>query len=89
MAPRNTRPTSRASAAGRVAIVTGAARGIGLALTRKFLADGYRVALLDIDAPALMTAAARLGGEDTVLAIECDVALPKQVKASIDRAAAQ
>ena len=64
------------SAPGKVAVVTGAARGIGLAVARKFLVDGYRVALLDIDAPALLQAAAGLGGKDKVLAIECDVALP-------------
>jgi len=32
----------------RVALVTGAARGIGLATARRFLAEGWRVALLDI-----------------------------------------
>ena len=72
----------------KVAIVTGAARGIGLAVARKFLDLDYRVALLDIDAPALLQAAAGLGGNDKVLALECDVAVPLQVKASIDRVAA-
>src|SRR4029078_8560512 len=33
----------------KVALVTGSARGIGLATARRFLADGWRVALLDID----------------------------------------
>jgi NAD(P)-dependent dehydrogenase (short-subunit alcohol dehydrogenase family) len=36
-------------AADKVALVTGAARGIGLATARRFLADDWRVALLDID----------------------------------------
>jgi NAD(P)-dependent dehydrogenase (short-subunit alcohol dehydrogenase family) len=75
-------------AVGKVAIITGAARGIGLAVTRKFLDQNYRVALLDIDAPALVRTAAGLGGEDKVLAIECDVAIPQQVKTSVDRVAA-
>ena len=39
----------------QVAVVTGAARGIGLAITRKFLASGDAVALLDIDATTLAT----------------------------------
>jgi NAD(P)-dependent dehydrogenase (short-subunit alcohol dehydrogenase family) len=67
----------------RVAVVTGAARGIGYAIARKFLDLGYRVALLDIDAANLRRAARRLGRHGTVLAQHCDVADPRQVKASI------
>jgi NAD(P)-dependent dehydrogenase (short-subunit alcohol dehydrogenase family) len=71
----------------RVAVVTGAARGIGLAVARKFLDEGRRVALLDIDAATLATAAALLEPQDRVLAIECDVADPGQVAAAIGRVA--
>ncbi len=76
------------AAGAKVAIVTGAARGIGLAVARKFLGEGYRVALLDIDAAEVMQAAAELGGNDKVLAIECDVAMPPLVKAAVGRVAA-
>src|SRR6188474_271088 len=44
----------------KVAIVTGAARGIGLAIAERLLADGYRVALLDIDRETLAETAERL-----------------------------
>ncbi len=37
----------------RSALITGAARGIGLATAKRFLADGFRVALLDIDGETL------------------------------------
>ena len=66
----------------KVAVVTGAARGIGLAVAKTFLAKGYAVALLDIDAATLRQTEKALGN---VLALECDVADPEQVKTSIDR----
>ena len=66
-----------------MAVVTGAARGIGYAIARKFLDLGYRVALLDIDAATLRTAARRLGRYGPLLAQRCDVAEPKQVKSAI------
>lgn len=47
--------------AGRTAVVTGAARGIGLAITERFLAEGARVALVDRDGREVETAARRLG----------------------------
>ena len=74
---------------GRVAVVTGAARGIGLAVARRFLGDGYGVALLDIDAETLARTAAALVPGERVLAIECDVAEPRAVQAAIDRVAAR
>ncbi len=71
----------------KVAVITGAARGIGLAIARMFLGKGYGVAILDIDAPELAKAAAGLGGE--ALPIVCDVADPEQVKAAIGQVAAR
>ena len=58
----------------KVATVTGAARGIGLATVKRFLADGWRVALLDmVDEETLNHSVADLN-TDAVLAICCDVA---------------
>jgi NAD(P)-dependent dehydrogenase (short-subunit alcohol dehydrogenase family) len=37
----------------KTALITGAARGIGLATAKRFLAEGFRVALLDIDGATL------------------------------------
>ncbi|MGY4450830.1 NAD(P)-dependent dehydrogenase (short-subunit alcohol dehydrogenase family) [Bradyrhizobium sp. i1.3.1] len=56
-----------------VALVTGAARGIGLATAKKFLAEGWRVALLDIEGELQAGATAALKNPDNTLAITCDV----------------
>lgn len=71
----------------KIAVVTGAARGIGLAITHKLLADGYGVALIDRDVETLAQTAAVLSGQ-SILAVECDVSVPQQVQASIARIAA-
>jgi len=71
----------------KLAVVTGAARGIGLAIAEKFLAEGWSVALLDIDGRTLARTAERLRAPERVLAIECDVADPRQVQAAVDRVA--
>jgi NAD(P)-dependent dehydrogenase (short-subunit alcohol dehydrogenase family) len=70
-----------------VALVTGAARGIGLAITRRFLAEGWSVALLDIDANTLAATETALALPDRVLAIVADVADESQVQAAVARLA--
>jgi len=72
---------------GKVVVVTGAARGIGLAVARRFLAGGWRAALLDVDAATLAASARALG--DRALPIECDVADPLQVRKAVDQVAAR
>lgn len=60
----------------KTAIVTGAARGIGLATTRQFLDQGWRVVMIDRDEPALKDAVLGLMNVDPVV---CDVSQPDQV----------
>jgi NAD(P)-dependent dehydrogenase (short-subunit alcohol dehydrogenase family) len=57
--------------AGKVAVVTGAASGIGLAVSRRLGADGMRVMMADIEEPALSAAADSLAAEgiDTAVAV--------------------
>lgn len=63
----------------KTALVTGAARGIGLATVKRFLADGWRVALLDIDGDNLQRTFTALAKPDVTLALACDVADPQSV----------
>ncbi len=64
----------------KTAIVTGAARGIGLATTKLFLEEGRRVAMVDRDADALLAEATKLDGVEPII---CDVSKPDQVDAMV------
>jgi NAD(P)-dependent dehydrogenase (short-subunit alcohol dehydrogenase family) len=72
------------SPAGRVAIVTGGARGIGFEIGAALARSGLRVALTDLNGPGAADAAAvltREGGES--LGVEGDVSRPEDVKAMV------
>jgi NAD(P)-dependent dehydrogenase (short-subunit alcohol dehydrogenase family) len=69
----------------KVALVTGAARGIGLATAQKFLGEGWQVALLDIDNDTLQRTFSGLALPDRTLALHCDVADADGVSAAVAR----
>ena len=66
----------------KVALVTGAARGIGLATAKRCLGEGWQVALLDIDAATLEAAVAGIARPEATLALPCDVSDPAAVEAA-------
>lgn len=69
------------SLAGKVAVVTGGASGIGAAIATAFVARGARVAVLDRDLAAARTRAVELGGDS--FAVEVDVAVSASVDAAV------
>ena len=64
---------------GRVAVVTGAARGLGLAITERLLAGGAAVSMWDLEHAALKGQARRLAGKATVHTAVVDVVNESQV----------
>lgn len=67
----------------KTALVTGAARGIGLAIAKQFLANGYNVALLDVRDEELKAAIAEIGKPAETLALFCDVSKPDEVAQAV------
>jgi NAD(P)-dependent dehydrogenase (short-subunit alcohol dehydrogenase family) len=68
---------------GKVAVVTGAARGIGRACAERLLAEGAKVALLDIEREAGARTAREMGSDSNVTFVECDVGYKKPVDEAI------
>ena len=73
---------------GKVAVITGAARGIGRACAERFLSEGAQVVIGDIDAARLAETAGTLGGPDRILAVPTDVSQKPEVDALIAAAVA-
>ena len=65
--------------ANKVAVVTGAARGIGRATAERLLSEGAKVLISDIDEAALLKTAADIGTADNVLAVRADVSVKSEV----------
>jgi NAD(P)-dependent dehydrogenase (short-subunit alcohol dehydrogenase family) len=71
--------------AGHVALVTGAAMGIGKAAARHFAEAGMQVAMADLPGDALDAAAAEVGAQGDVLKLPTDVAEPAQLATMRER----
>jgi len=69
---------------GRVAVVTGAARGIGAGTAKRFADEGAAVAILDLDESAAVATADSLGATKAI-GVGCDVADAAAVEAAVGR----
>ena len=70
----------------RIALVTGAASGIGRAIAERFAAEGACVVIADLDLAKAQDVAAQIGGTDVAIGVACDVTSAEQVQAAVDAA---
>ncbi|MGN6576469.1 MAG: 3-oxoacyl-ACP reductase FabG [Nocardioides sp.] len=70
----------------KVAVITGAAQGIGLAIAQRFVDEGAKVVVGDVDADAAARAVQDLGGDTVGASAACDVRDADQLQALIDLA---
>ena len=68
------------------AVITGGAHGIGLAIARRFVEEGAKVVLGDLDLAAAEAAVKELGGANVARAVACDVTSIEQVGALLNTA---
>jgi 3-oxoacyl-[acyl-carrier protein] reductase len=74
---------------GQTAVVTGGAQGLGFAIAERFVAEGARVVLGDLDLEAAQAAAKLLGSPDVAAAVRCDVTQAAEVDALVATAVEQ
>jgi rhamnulose-1-phosphate aldolase/alcohol dehydrogenase len=72
--------------AGRIALVTGAASGIGKAIATRLAAEGACVVIADLDLAKAQDAAAELGTADVAIGVQANVTSEEDVQASVDAA---
>jgi rhamnulose-1-phosphate aldolase/alcohol dehydrogenase len=70
----------------RVALITGAAGGIGKATAKKLAAEGACVVIADLDLAKAQAAAAEIGGSDVAVGVAADVSNEAAVQAMVDAA---